>query len=67
MTATDNVFSSEVLGFDPDALARRYAEEREKRIRPDAEEQFLQLSHDSPFTNKYLEEDPYCETEERAP
>ena len=67
MTATDNVFSSEVLGFDPDALARRYAEEREKRIRPDAEEQFLQLSHDSPFTNKYLEEDPYCETVERAP
>ena len=67
MTSTDNVLSSEALGFDPEALTRRYAEEREKRIRPDAEAQFLQLSHDSPFANKYLEEDPYCENIERAP
>ena len=67
MAATDNVFSSETLGFDPDALAQRYAEERDKRIRPDAEAQFVQLSHDSQFANKYLEEDPYCEPLERAP
>jgi len=60
-------FSSEALGFDPDALAKRYAEEREKRIRGDAEAQFVQLSHDSPFANKYLEEDPYCEPVQRDP
>jgi len=67
MTKTNELLSSEALGFDPDALAQRYAEEREKRIRPDAETQFVQLSHDSPFANKYLEEDPYSETLERAP
>jgi cyclohexanone monooxygenase len=60
-------FSNEALGFDPDALAKRYAEEREKRIREDAEAQFVQLSHDSPFANKYLEEDPYCEPVQRDP
>ena len=67
MSTTDNVFSSEALGFDPDALAQRYAEERDKRIRPDAEAQFVQLSHDSPFANKYLEDDPYAEPLDRAP
>jgi len=60
-------FSNEALGFDPDALAKRYAEERVKRIREDAEAQFVQLSHDSPFANKYLEEDPYCEPVQRDP
>ena len=54
MTATHNIFSKEALGFDPDVLTERYAAEREKRIRADAESQFVQLSHDSPFANKYL-------------
>ncbi len=67
MSKNDNVLSNEALGFDPDVLAQRYTTERDKRIRADAEEQFLQLSHDSPFANKYLEEDPYCEPLERAP
>ncbi len=67
MAATDNPLSREKLGFDPDALAKRYALEREKRVRPDAEAQFVQLSHDSPFANQYLEEDPYCEPETRSP
>ena len=67
MAVSDEVFSSAALGFDPNELTRRYAEEREKRVRPDAEAQFVQLSHDSPFANKYLEEDPYCEKRERAP
>ena len=67
MPSPDNVFSTEGLGFDPDALAQRYSAEREKRIRPDAESQFVQLSNDSPFANKYLEEDPYCTASERAP
>ena len=55
------------LGFDPNELTRRYATEREKWIRADAEAQFVQLSHDSPFANKYLEEDTYCERVEREP
>ena len=67
MATNDKVISPEALGFDPDALAQRYAAERDKRIRADAEAQFVQLSHDSPFTNKYLEEDPYCKTLDRAP
>ena len=67
MATSDSLFSSEALGFDPEALAQRYAEERDKRIRADAEGQFMQLSHDSPFANKFLEEDPYCEPVERAP
>ena len=67
MSEAQHPFSNEALGFDPDALAKRYAEEREKRIREDAEAQFVQLSHDSPFANKYLEEDPYCEPVQRDP
>ena len=67
MSDAQHPFSNEALGFDPDALAKRYAEEREKRIREDAEAQFVQLSHDSPFANKYLEEDPYCEPVQRDP
>lgn len=67
MSKNDNVLSNEALGFDPDVLAQRYTTERDKRIRADAEAQFVQLSHDSPFANKYLEEDPYCEPLERAP
>ena len=55
MSVNDNPFSIESLGFDPNELTQRYAEEREKRIREDAEAQFVQLSHDSPFANKYLE------------
>jgi cyclohexanone monooxygenase len=67
MSKNDNVLSHEALGFDPEVLAQRYAAERDKRIRADAEAQFVQLSNDSPFANKYLEEDPYCEPLERAP
>ena len=67
MSVKSDPFSIESLGFDPDALAKRYAEEREKRLREDAEAQFVHLSHDSPFANKYLEEDPYCEPVQRDP
>ena len=67
MSVDSNPLSSMSLGFDPNELTRRYATEREKRIRADAEAQFVQLSHDSPFANKYLEEDTYCERVERKP
>ncbi len=67
MSVDRNTLTSMSLGFDPNELTKRYATEREKRIRTDAEAQFVQLSHDSPFANKYLEEDTYCEREEREP
>ena len=67
MSVDGNPLSSMSLGFDPNELTQRYAIEREKRIRTDAEAQFVQLSHDSPFANKYLEEDTYCERVEREP
>ena len=67
VSVDSNPLSSMSLGFDPNELTRRYATEREKRIRTDAEAQFVQLSHDSPFANKYLEEDTYCERVEREP
>ena len=67
MSADRNTLTSVSLGFDPNELTKRYASEREKRIRTDAEAQFVQLSHDSPFANKYLEEDTYCQRVEREP
>ena len=67
VSVDSNPLSSMSLGFDPNQLTRRYATEREKRIRTDAEAQFVQLSHDSPFANKDLEEDTYCERVEREP
>ncbi|MEC8561493.1 MAG: NAD(P)/FAD-dependent oxidoreductase [Pseudomonadota bacterium] len=67
MAEINQPFSQTDLGFDPDELGRLYEEERAKRIRPDAEAQYLQISNDSPFSNKYLEEDPYSKKIERAP
>ena len=67
MSVDRNTLTSMSLGFDPNELTKRYATEREKRIRTDAEAQFVQLSHDSPFANKYLEEDTYCQRVEREP
>tara|TARA_B100000676_G_scaffold60144_1_gene59462 strand:- start:890 stop:2713 length:1824 start_codon:yes stop_codon:yes gene_type:complete len=67
MAEIDQPLSEAILGFDPNELSQRYAKEREKRIRPDAEAQYLRISNDSPFSNKYLEDDPYSEKLERAP
>ena len=67
MAEIDQPLSEAILGFDPTELSRRYVKEREKRIRPDAEAQYLRISNDSPFSNKYLEDDPYSEKLERAP
>ena len=36
--------SKATLGFDPDALRRKYAEERAKRMRPDAAAQYRRLA-----------------------
>lgn len=67
MSEPTNTLSSETLGFDPEQLSERYRHERDRRIRPDAEQQFVAVSNDSPFANKYLEEDPYCEPVAREP
>jgi cyclohexanone monooxygenase len=45
------------LGFDPDALRRRYREERDRRLRADGNEQYVEVT--GPFA-RYLE-DPYVE------
>lgn len=65
MTKVENVLSPESLGFDPQQLSERYRDEREKRVRADAEAQFVAVGNDSPFANKYLEDDPYSDPVER--
>src|ERR1700683_1388763 len=49
--------------IDTDALRRRYAEERDKRLRPDGNDQYLRLSGD--FA-RYLD-DPHTPWAQRAP
>lgn len=67
MTKVENLLSPESLGFDPQQLSQRYRDEREKRVRADAESQFVAVGSDSPFANKYLEDDPYSDTVDRDP
>jgi len=45
------------LGFDPDALREKYRRERDKRLRPDGENQYLVL--DGKFAH-YADDDPYA-------
>ena len=67
MTTANDALSPRTLGFDPQQLAQRYAEERAKRIRTDAESQFVEVTNDSPFAAKYLADDPYSQPLERDP
>ncbi len=67
MSNLEETLSADVLGFDPKKLAERYQHERDRRIRGDAESQFVEVTNDSPFANKYLEEDPYSEVTPRDP
>jgi len=46
------------LAFDPDALREKYRKERDKRLRPDGGEQYIELAGD--FA-RYAEDDPYVE------
>jgi cyclohexanone monooxygenase len=46
------------LDFDPDALREKYREERDKRLRPDGETQYFEMS--GKFVH-YVEDDPYVE------
>ena len=51
------------LAFDPDALREKYREERDRRLRADANEQYIEVA--GRFA-RYLD-DPYVERVERAP
>ena len=51
------------LGFDPDALREKYREERDKRLRDDANDQYQEVTGDF----GYFVDDPYVEREERDP
>ena len=49
----------ESLGFDPDALAKKYALERDKRVRVDGNDQYQEVIGDF----AYFVEDPYIQSE----
>ena len=67
MTTTESPARRDPRGpagpIDKEALRRRYAEERDKRLRPDGNDQYLRLTGD--FA-RYLD-DPYAPRTERAP
>src|SRR3954451_5547474 len=49
---------SDELGFDPDALRDRYRIEREKRLRPDGADQYIEMKGKWAH---YVEDDPYAD------
>src|SRR2546425_6768754 len=51
------------LDFDPDALRAKYREERDRRVRPDGNEQYVEVKGDF---SRYVD-DPYVERVERQP
>ncbi len=67
MTKVEEVFPPEALGFNPEELTERYRHERDKRVRDDAESQFVEVTNDSAYANKYLADDPYADPLERDP
>ena len=48
----------QTLEFDPDALREKYRLERDKRLRPDGEDQYVQLSGGY---SRFADSDPYVE------
>ena len=52
------------LAFDPDALRERYRQEREKRLRDDGNEQYIEMTGEfahyleDPYIQKKIERDP---------
>ena len=55
---------TEELGFDPDALAEKYLQERDKRLREDGNDQYLEVKGEF----SYFVEDPYTDEKiERSP
>src|ERR1700733_14330479 len=60
---SDSTTTAQDSEFDPDALRRKYRLERDKRLRPDGNTQYVELA--GAFA-AYLE-DPYTDAVERAP
>ena len=56
MSRLPNAFSN--LGFDPDALRERYRQERDKRLRDDGDDQYVEIAE--AFAH-YAEADPYVD------
>ncbi|MFU8814403.1 MAG: flavin-containing monooxygenase [Pseudomonadales bacterium] len=55
---------NEELGFDPDALREKYRIERDKRLRPDGNQQYIEVAG----TFSHYVDDPYIEQKiDRAP
>ena len=48
------------LGFDPDALREKYRIERDKRLRPDGDDQYIEMAGE--FSH-FADDDPYVEPE----
>ena len=48
---------TEELGFDPDVLAEKYLQERDKRLREDGNDQYLEVKGEF----SYFVEDPYTD------
>ena len=59
MSDADKVFSPNPPGidFDPDALRARYRAERDKRLRPDGNDQYIETKGDF---SRYVD-DPYVQ------
>jgi len=51
------------VGFDPDALREKYREERDKRLRPDGNDQYLEVAGEF----AHFVDDPYTTFVEREP
>lgn len=63
-TIDTSMLDPSVLGFDPAEVRQKYVEEREKRIRTDGNEQFVEVAG----ANAHYEDDPHVEPGfERAP
>ncbi len=62
-TDTEPTIADPARPFDPDALRNKYREERDKRIRPDGNDQYVEMA--GKFAH-YLE-DPYVAPVEREP
>jgi cyclohexanone monooxygenase len=52
------------LDFDPEALRAKYRSERDKRIREDGEDQYIEAAEEFAA---FADDDPYVEPDERAP
>ena len=64
-TSFDNVLRSAVgeIDFDPDELKQKYLTERDKRLRTEGNEQYIEVKGD--FSD-YVD-DPYCNADDRDP